>query len=429
MASNPVEALLGKLDSIQLRIIDALGSKTIVLVALAIGFGLYAAAIIATPYSGDDLINKDIREYLATHETSLGEVIVSYTGWWMQSQGRFFPGSLSWTYTLFYVFDSRIEYKIVLVAVAIAAVAVASALAWAISRNRSVPAVFALLALSTLQVRAWYDGLTSYAGLLPLTTALALGACLILIKRPGVVWGIVAGFAYLYALFTYETTLLFAPALVAVVYMVTRSWRRTVPIIIPALVEAAIAVSLRVTMVPTEAPAYTLNFALGDVTRALFRQMTAAIPLSQWWYGYPGVSPIPNVLIVLVAVFLGIPTFFAVRAFGRRRVEVPRFAAPLLLGTGAWIWLSSSALVSVTSLWQTEMPAGQGYLAVIYGYFSLTMILTGLWILGNRRFIGATATGKEIPRSLGSLLWQYSSALVIASLLVLTIAGNLSLVD
>jgi hypothetical protein len=373
-----------------------------------------------SPVRYDDSINIGTRAALAREGTSLGESILFWTGQWMTNEGRFFPGSVAWTQSLFYFFDSRVEYKLVLVAVSGFAIAAAMALVWFLSRHLAASAITGLALLAVLQVRAYDvgDGLTAFTGLLPLTTGLTLAACAIVVRTSLLVWSIMAGALYLLAMFTYETVFLFAPAMIALVLVATRSWRRVLPLAIPAVIELVIVLILRTSVGSNTAPAYTMSLEALPVLRTLGKQLVAAIPLSQWWLGSTPAMSIP--LIGLCLVLLGVPVFISALSLTRISTKTPRSVLLVTAGLGLWMWLTSAALIAVTVRWQVELPRGQGYLGTVYEYFGLALCVVAGWLAINER-LAAPGRSEKLW-----LAWSYGSSGAVAVVVALTAAGNLS---
>jgi hypothetical protein len=242
-------------------------------------------------------------------------------------------------------------------------------------------------------------------------------------RRPGIIAGVIAGLAYLYALFTYETVLLFVPAMVAVVIYTTRSWKRAIPLVIPALIEVAIVLLLR-SQVAVTRPAYSISLEPGAVIATFYEQLVAALPFSQWIFRSAFAPGLSTPLIAMCVILVGIPVFFGALRLSERRIDSPRLAPVFVAAFGLWIWLASSALLAVTLRWQQELDLGQGYLAVVYGYFGLALVLAGGWLWGNRRFAAVDGVATR-----ASIVWGRSSAAVIALACTLTAVGNFTIVS
>jgi len=177
----------------------------------------------------------------------------------MVYNGRFFPGSLSWTYVLFWICDSRVAYKLALGCVVVAAIVVFGIFVSRLTGRWKTGAIYTSIVLGLLQIRTMHDGIISYAGLIPLTAGLSVAAVLIVISRRGFWWATLAALLYSFALVTYETVLLFAPIMVAIIVWKRRSWRPAVAIAIPALARGVIVAILRLSLHTAPGPAYTVN--------------------------------------------------------------------------------------------------------------------------------------------------------------------------
>ena len=87
------------------------------------------------------------------------------------------------------------------------------------------------------------------------------------------------------------------------------------------------------------------------------------------------------------------------------------------LGLGSW--LASAVLVSVTLRWQQELPSGQGYLSVVWGYVGVGLCGAALWLALDK------LSGRP-----GSWKWRiafYLWTALIAGTVSMTFAANLSI--
>ncbi|WP_448629980.1 hypothetical protein [Cellulomonas soli] len=247
-----------------------------------------------------------MRDNLAAKQWTLWHAITYNTADWMEHQGRFFPGSVSWTLSVFYVADGRAAYKLVLVATLALAVVAAAVLAGRSAGAWSSAVVTAVLVLGLAQIRVWADAYTAFSGLLTLTTAMTLGA-VVLVLRSGRWWAVLgAAGLYTAALLTYETVILFVPPIVVLLVVLTRRWRRTLAFVVPAAAQAVWVLYLRSQMLGA-ASAYQVALTPADVLRTTARQMVAALPLSQWWLHASGVPPLDSGMVVVGVVLAGVP--------------------------------------------------------------------------------------------------------------------------
>jgi hypothetical protein len=382
---------------------------------------VYVALVLESPYWNDDLVDKNLRSMLKTSHTSLIPFIWSQISAFVKIDARFDPGLLAWTYTLFDVFDNRNSYKLViglLLALAVLAVGlcvVAMAKSW-------IPgAAFILIASGTLQVRLWADGITSFAGVMTLTTALTFGALLLLLTKPGLGWATLAAVLYTAALLTYEAVFLFAPVMIVIIVLLRRNWRPAIAIAAPAALALLMALSLRLFTNAHPIPEYTLSFGPHAVFVTFSKQMIAALPLSQWWLGHTfGLPPIAGTLILMAAVLVGIPVFVGLYHLSCAAQPKDSRTIGLWALLGVWIWLSPAALVSVTKRWQTDIPWGQGYIPVVYEYLGLALCLLSIWMLMGRWL-------RSSRSQITVRAWSIGGAAGLAILSTLTMAANFSL--
>lgn len=388
--------------------------------------GAWVALVVATPYLGDDVINAKVRENARDQGLGLIGMISYYVRLWMDSQGRFFPGSLAWTFSLHWFAGSRVVFKLTLGAVLLAAVVVVALVVRELTRSWGAAALFVVLAFSCMQLRLGFDGLTSYSGLLPLVVFLTGASLLVLLTRSGLGWGVVAGLLYGLASVTYETVVLFLPALVALVLWKRRRWVLCLPLAVPGIAEFVTALVLRSRLSEAPAAAYTLRFDPPAVGRTLLTQAAAAVPGAQWLFQVAP-RPRPSELVVSL-VLVGVPAMLAA-AWGMRRVvhappeeAVPRASCLLLVGFGAWIWLVSSLLVALTKRWQDELGPGGAYLPVVFGFFGVALAAAGCW-LGVARFLRRRWQGRL------AVWWIFSGAVFVGLIATATFAGNLAVVS
>ncbi len=376
------------------------------------------AIVMSTPYRGDDLINKDIR----ANVHASGKTLVGFTRdlieQWMTQQGRFFPGSLSWTYLLFWFFDSRATYKLAIGFMLVASIAAFGHLVSRLTGHWQTGAMLIPIVLALIQLRGpGFDGIVSFAALLPLTAGLCAVATTILISRRGTWWAALAALLYSLALVTYETVLLFVPIMIAVVVWKRRSWRPALALAIPALAQAMVVLILRSRLQGQPGPAYTINLGPQTVLRTFAKQVLGAFPLSQWALAADTMPAISAGAVAIGLLVAGAPTFLAVLSLGRLQVRASRAAVIAIAIFGAWMWLSSSVLVAVTVRWQLELHRGQGYLPLVFGYFGLGLCLLALLLQVERIMQGRST------RAIAA--WRYGSASSVAIVAALTLAGNL----
>ena len=392
-------------------------SATVPIIASVWLMGCLLAIVMLTPYGQDDLINKNIREIAHASGRSVPGFMGDQIAWWMANEGRFFPGSVIWTSSIFWVFGSRIAYKLVIGLVLMGAIAVLVLFVSRLTGRWKPGLVYIAIVFGLIQLRTPHDGVIGYAALLPLTTGLTVAAMVILISRRGMGWTALAVLSYSLALVTYETVFLFAPIMVAIVVWVRRTWLPALAIAIPAFVQIGIVAILRVSLHPPTTSGYTINLERKAVLATFGKQVLAALPLSQWALSAPAVPTIAAGSIAVGALVVGIPTFLSIVSLGRSPTLANRAEVIMIAAFGAWMWLSSSVLISITRRWQVQLQPGQGYLSVIYAYFGLALCLLSAYLFLER------IVANRSPRSIA--IWRYGSALLISVTASLTLAGNL----
>lgn len=394
-------------------------SATVPIIASAWLMGWLLAIVMLTPYGQDDLTNMNIREIAHAAGQSLPGYWGDQITWWMVNEGRFFPGSVAWTSSIFWVFGSRIAYKLIIGVVLMGAIAVLGLFISRLTGRWKAGLAYIAIILGLIQLRTPHDGVIGFAALVPLTMGLTIAAMVILVSRRGMGWITLGAFFYSFALVTYETVFVFAPIMVAIVVRVRRAWLPALAIAIPAFVQLGIVAILRVWMHPPITSGYTVNLEPLSVLATFGKQVFAALPLSQWAFSANVVPTISGGSIAVGLLVAGMPTFLSVASLGRSPIRAGRMEVILIAALGVWMWLSSSALIAITWRWQVELSWGQGYLSVIYGYFGVGLLLLSLYLFVDR--IVADRAPRSIP------IWRYGSALLISVTASLTMAGNLSI--
>lgn len=370
------------------------------------------------PFRGDDVANKDTHDLLAADGTTLWSAIEHWTQFWMQSQGRFFPGSVSFTLGTFYVADGSLAtYRLVQAATLTAAIVTTAVLVGSVTGSRRWGLLTVPLILGFVQIRVWADAYTSYSGLLTLTLALSTGALLIVLARRRWPWLLLAGVMYAAAVVTYETVVLFAPVLAVIAVVLRRDWRPALPFVVPAALQTAMVLYLRASLTSAPVEAYTVSLELRVVLATTARQMAAALPMSQWIFGATAVPPLSAGALLLAALLAGVPATVVALRLLRAPDRRPRRVWPLM-ALGTWMWVSSSLLVGVTQRWQVSVVWGQGYLPVVFGQFGLALVLVALWARGY-----AWASGRGLGAGTAA---RWASSVALGVLVTLTLAGNLA---
>lgn len=373
------------------------------------------APILMTPFRADDTVNQGIAAgFRASGEpllVNLWQVTIAFTRMWADTQGRFFPGSVVWTQTVFAVFSDRSAYKAFLAVVSLVMIAAAAALAAAVARRAAAGPLMVAALATTMTLRfPFFDGLDSFAGLLPWTILATLVSVTLLVRGRGWPSALVALVLWTVALLTYEVVIVLTPFIVVAVALSRRGWRRSLAVVWPVIADVLVVLYLRHTATAVT-PAYTTSFAPYDVLRTYVRQTLAALPLAQVWYPGAADFAISRRLLVVVLLTVGLAAGGLMLTLHRARVAVSTRSLVLLAGLGAAAWLVTPVLIAVTLRWQTELPAGQGYLTVVWGYVGVALITAAGWLALS------TWRTRRPGRLPATLLTLASTAIVVTAVL------------
>jgi len=208
-----------------------------------------AIPVLMTPYRHDDTINRNTPQVLTASGQqlfgSLIEVFHYQVDLWMTRQGRFFPGSVAWSLSVFTVFRTRETYKGLLAFLVVVMVVLVAWLVARLTRRSSTAAVVVVALCATLTLRAWADGLDSFAGLLPLTISMAFGSALLLLRGRGWLSIVLAVTMWSVALITYEVGILLTPTLCLALWLAGRRFGRSLALLWPTLADGLFVLYLR----------------------------------------------------------------------------------------------------------------------------------------------------------------------------------------
>jgi len=367
-----------------LAFLDA--QRTAVLATATLWIALITVAPVATsPYRSDDKTNHLIPSEVAG-DTALDTLQGYYRvfretmSWWITHEGRFFPGSTLWTFTVFTVFPTLASYKVFIALLCLTMLALTALVAAVLTRNALVVPVAVVALGSTVTMRAWFDPLDSFSGVVILSICLALGATLLLLRGTGWPSIAVAIAMWAYALMTYEVVITFTPVLCLVVWWSRRSWSRATALLWPTAVVGAVVAVLRSRVETPVGNAYVINLEPWRVLVTYVKQASSSLPLSQVWY--PGAVAPPSFdpyLTLLMVVVVGIPAAVLLLCVVRARPVLTWPSLVVVAFLGAALWLAPPVLVAISLGWQNELPPGQGYVSVAWGYVGLALLATSAW--------------------------------------------------
>ncbi len=390
--------------------------------------------IIMTPYLQDDTLNRTPPQLTSDPNATHFSVFLEVTHAWMSRQGRFMPGAVALRDFVFTFFNTRETYKLYLFFLSMVLLVVVGLLTTRVTRRPAVFVPTMLCLCMTWSLRVWADALDTFHGVVPITVLFSLLSLLLVLNARRSWMLIAAGVFWSVSLVTYEVAILLTPVMCLVLWLTradqgltTRAsvlWRQAV-FIVPALADGLFVVWLRTQVIVEPVPAYRVNLDVRAVAETFVKQLSAALPLSQYWY--PGVAPpdIPVRLVVISLFFIGLPVGVAlIAARSGLCAPSPRAIATVaVVGLGSW--LASGVLVAVTLRWQETLPPGQGYLSVIWGYVGVSLCSLSVWLWLAQR---STATRSSLVSSAAFYSWCALVAVTVSLTFVanLTIASTLS---
>ena len=349
---------------------------------------LVVAPFAMLPYAADDTIN---RTWATFSWSTSWDAVVRLQRSWMFEQGRFFPGGSLYGVPMWHLLDTRAAYLTFVVLLNLACLALVGLACLGVTRSVDVTVIGVVSLGACMQIRWWsYDGLSSFSGLVPYTIALiilsGLGAAQFL-RTNRRWWLIPTAVAWTLTITAYEVSLLMLPAMIVLLVVANRGRDRKqwmwalAPLVIPAIAESAISAYLHVRAMNVAhvviAPAYTIDLH-GPVGSTFLKQLTAALPSSQYWLGGTptGVHLAPTLSVMLVLA-LALPAFLLWRP--RFAFEaIPNRLSVGLIVAGGWAWLVPSLLAGITRRWQEELIFGQGYVYLPYEYVGVALIFAGV---------------------------------------------------
>jgi len=380
---------------------------------------LVVAPIAMLPYRADDTIN---RTHGAFSWSADFHGYVKLNRDWIRNEGRFFPGGSIYALPIWHLLDTRAAYLTYLVLLSLACFALVAFVCFRVTRSVDITAIAVIALGACMQIRWWwFDGLSGYAGLIPYTIVLTVlsGLGVAQYLRTGRRWWLVpTALAWTLVITSYEVIILLLPAIVVLLFVANqgrtkKQWTWALaPLVIPAVAEFLISIYLR-SQTPSNIPAYTMNRD-GPVGITFLKQLTAALPSSQYWLGgTPKGTHLSPALLVMLVLALALPAFlvwrphFAVKA-------IPLRISVSLTAAGAWVWLVPSLLTGLTKRWQDELIFGQGYIYLPYEYVGLALVAAGV-----------TGLLSGLPRSRGA---RTAVVAILAILLVgcaITVESNI----
>jgi hypothetical protein len=281
---------------------------------------------------------------------------------------------------VFSTFPSRFTYKLFVAGLVLLLIALAALTAASLSTSAAAPVAVAALTAG-IHLRDFFDGVDSFSGILPFTIGATLACLLLLIRTRGWVGTTVATLLWSGVLLTYEVAILLVPTLCVLIFWTTRRWLRALPILVPAVVVSGLVLVLRAQVTSFVGNAYRINLEPDRVVVTYVKQAAGALPWSaQWFPGSAARMSFDPGLLGLALVLVAIPVACLLTLVARQSIGVSRDGLLRLALLGASMWLLPPILVAVSLGWQNELPPGQAYVSVVWGYVGVAMLATAAWL-------------------------------------------------
>ena len=376
-------------------------------------FLLFALCVLSpyltTGYYQDDSINSLLPAILARQHQTIGQFIGASIKHWSLEEARFFPLTLTVSYSLWYWVRDLTAYRLLQVGAVLTNLLLFMSLIRAFGGERKLARLSGLLTLGLFQLRDFHDPITSYALIMQAVTGLGMTSLLLLRRyritgRGWMLAGSLAAYAAL--LLYYEAGFAFIPLL-----FMTGWWNREgTPLATPRGRWSFILLtggyfSLAALLRLSGQGVYTgTRISLtGKALWTFFCQLSAALPLTYPFFGKSGIFP-PRILIS--------PDFYHAMAgaillagylLARRILDQPREAKFGASGLGpelqiiAWtLVLAPCAMIAVSQKYQNLVGRpGIGYLPVYLSYFGIALLLGQR--LARVRKSGLTAAALAVP--------------------------------
>lgn len=399
-----------------------LSDNVIITISVVIPLMLLMLTVAISPWSGDDNFNKDYKFEALANGRNLLSLILEHNQSWAHDAGRFFPGSIAWTLSLFWFVQDRLTYKLIIGIILIIAVVIFSITVKIASRNNLLSLITFYTLVALLALRVGNDALIGFTGLIPIAVSLTCLSVITAIKGNHWLYSILSGTFLFLALVTYETVILFVPLLMLIVAMRTNKWKKGIPLAVSTSIVVLNVLYLRSQIPQTSLPpAYTFSLDPSSVVTTFGKQFLGALPLSQWLFQAPDRPHIRMALVIICSLIILVTVLPGVLITMKKiRPAMPMKPAFFAFLSGIWIWGSSALITAVTKRWQDELLWGQAYLNVVFEYFGLALSTAAL-ISVILYFVDQKFNPKWREITFASI------SLAFVTVIVCTLAANLSI--
>jgi hypothetical protein len=363
---------------------------------------LLLAAQLRTGWLGDDAADATLRGALEVSGQSFGSFLWSLVESTVEGGGRLFPVSIFQSFSLIYLVDDLLAYKIVLLAL----VALSSVAFWWLLRElgvgRSAAALVVLVASLGLQFRDFHDPVLAYRGILPLVqvevcTALVLHLRYAQGGRAALRWLSVGIFGV--SCLHYESVVLLAALFPLMTWVQGRRPRPSLTLASPQLVLSGALLLLGAWLragADVAANPYAPRLEPSAVLETLAHQVSAALPLSyvlldETTLFEPRRTTVladVGTLDVLVGLVVGAAVVSLLARASRRSGGLPTSRA-VAVGLTSWVLLALP--IAVATRYQAELRPGVGYLPVFNETFAMGSVVVAMGLAAVSRLRGRTA--------------------------------------
>lgn len=327
-------------------------------------------------YYFDDTLNSQTQAYLDFSGLKVSQLNQKIIGDWLYS-GRILPGAM-YGY-LPWLFIPLIKYKIILVSFHIIIMLTLSLFLYLLTKSSPFSLLFLLATPIFFQFRHSPDAVTSFGILLPLI-AVKLSISLLFLQKylneKRKFFLIISLLFYLLMLLMfYEIAYLFFPLIIYLIYLKTKSLKKSIKISLPYIIFSLCFIALYF-FISVRAPNHysgsTINFDLKLIIPAFLKQISGSLPLSYYFFTQKaGFFPFINKLDYLVsaAYFL-----FGFILLSKTKIKNP---FPIMV-VGLFIAIIPALPIAFSLRYQREVAWGVGYLPVYIQYFGICLFLLGI---------------------------------------------------
>jgi hypothetical protein len=370
--------------------------------------------ILIAGYYGDDAANSLIRGYTQLHHQNIWQTIWYFIQVWIHS-GRLNPLSITLSYLVFYHFPNVIIYQCVRLIFIWLSIFSFAWLIKLISKETKSGILFLLLVPLCWSIRDFFDPLTSFAILLPITvifSALSLGFLFKFIESNKYFYAAISLISYVCALLTYEASIVIFFGAAIIIWLEAK--QQFAKQILPYFLITACYALLSLLLHYVNSHVYD-GIQIGSPYHFLTTfgsQFSAAFPLS---YRVLGHLPIVNSAALfkeffasysLSALMVGllIASIFSIYS-PLKTLDLKKKTLVFLTLMGLNLTITPAILIAITQKYQSMLKIGVGYLPVYLQYFGMACLLL---VLLNRLARHKKPTLLFFVSAIGSVIVTFS---------------------